>query len=54
MTTTMLLQVIEDFKPHKYSICWGTSFDEGSTGIVRNTKIFTAKFKESKAFRVSA
>lgn len=41
-TAIVLLRVIEDFNPHKYSICCEISLDEASIGIVRNTKTFTA------------
>lgn len=44
MIATVSLQVIEVFSPHRYSICCGISFDPGSTGMVRNTKTFTANF----------
>lgn len=41
-TATMLLLTVKaDFKPHRYSICWGTSSESDSTGIVRNTNTLT-------------
>lgn len=47
ITATVSLQVMEDFNCQRYSICCGISLDVGSTGIVRNTKTFTAKFKRN-------
>lgn len=51
---TASFRVNEAFKFHKYSICCAISSDVGSTGIVMNTKTFTARTKRDHLISTAA